>query len=124
MAADPRTVKTKTPVRLIVMACAIGAAVLFFITFAVWQSGTQIFDARKTGTIIKKEFIAEPEEQIILQKQGQVTARQKDGQYILTVEVKGRDGVTKTYNVYLNKNQYDAVNVGDSYDVGPALVNE
>lgn len=106
------------------MACAIGVAVLFFITFAVWQSGTQIFDARKTGTIVKKEFIAEPEEQIILQKQGQVTARQKDGQYILTVEVKGRDGVTKTYNVYLNKNQYDAVNVGDSYDVGPALVNE
>ena len=124
MASDPRTVKVKTPVRLIVMACAIGAAVLFFIIFAVWQSRTQIVDARKTGTIVKKEFIAEPEEQIILQKQGQVTARQKDGQYILTVEVKGRDGVTKTYNVYLNKKQYDAVNVGDSYDVGPALVKE
>ncbi len=125
MADDPRTVKVKTPVRLIITACAIGGVVLFFIIFAVWQSGTQIIDARKTGKIVKKEFIAEPEEQIVLQKQGQVTARQKDGEYILTVEVIGRDGVTKTYHVSnLNKAQYDAVNVGDNYDVGPALVNE
>lgn len=122
--SNPRTIKTKTPVRQIVIACLIGAAVLFFVIFAVWQSGTQIIDARKTGTIIKKEFIPQPEEQIVLQSKGQITARQKEGEYILTVSVPLRDGTTKTYNVYLNKKQYDAVNVGDSYDVGPALVNE
>ena len=122
--ADPRTVKVKTPVRLIVTACAIGGVLLFFILFAVWQSGTQIIDARKTGKITKKEFVPLQEEQIVLQKQGQVTARKKDGDYILTVDVTGRDGAVKTYNVYLNKSQYDAVNVGDNYDVGPALVNE
>jgi hypothetical protein len=122
--ADPRTVKVKTPLRLILTACAIGGGLLFFIIFAVWQSGTQIIDARMSGKIVKKEFIPQQEEQIVLQKQGQVTTRQKDGEYILTVEVTDRQNVTKTYNVYLNKKQYDAVNVGDNYDVGPALVNE
>jgi hypothetical protein len=122
--ADPRTVKVKTPVRLIVAACAVGGLVLFFVVFAVWQSGTQIIDARKTGTIIKKEFIPAPEEQITLQRQGQVTSRQKDGEYILTVDVVARDGSKKTYNVFLNKERYDAVKVGDSYDVGPALISD
>lgn len=122
--SNPRTIKTKVPVRQIVIACLIGAVVLFFVVFAVWQSGTQIIDAKKTGTIVKKEFIPEPEEQIVLQSKGQVTARHKEGEYILTVDVPGRDGTVKTYYVYLNKKQYDAVNVGDSYDVGPALVHE
>lgn len=123
--ADPRTVKTKKPLSLILTACGIGGVLLAFIIFAVWYSGTQIIDARMTGVVVKKEFTPAPEEQIIMQKQGQLTTRKKDGDYILTVDVPQRDGKTKSYYVDVkNKEQYDKVNVGDSYDVGPALITE
>jgi len=122
--SNPRTIKTKRPLSVILTACFFAALVFGFIVVAVWQSGTQIMDAKMSGIIIKKEFIPQAEEQIVLQSKGSITTRQKDGEYFLTVEVKGRDGSLKTFIVTLNKSQYDAVNVGDNYDVGPALVRE
>jgi hypothetical protein len=39
------------------------------------------------------------------------------------VEVPQSDGTKKTYTVELmKKDQYDAIKVGDSFDVGPYLV--
>ena len=52
-----------------------------------------------------------------------VSARTSEGQYLLSVEVPQKDGSKKTFNVWLNdKLRYDAVKVGDSFDVGPYLI--
>jgi len=122
---DPRVVKSKLPLGVILSAVAIGLLVLAFVIYAVAYSGTEIIDAKKSGTIVKKEFIPAPEEQLIIQRGGGVTADHKDGEYILTVEVPQKDGTKKSYNVWLpDKKSYEAVKVGDSYAVGPYLVPE
>lgn len=120
---DPRVIKTKQPIHIIVSAVAIGVLVFAFIVYAVWQSGSEIKNARMTGTIVEKEFTPLSEEQIVIGKQG-VTARKIDGEYVLTVEVPQKDGTQKKYYVWVNKPIFDALKVGDSYDVGPALVRE
>lgn len=122
--ADPRTVKPKIPLRVIITAVAIGLGVFVFVVLAVLQSGRGLAEARMAGKIIKKEFVPAPEEQIVLGRDGKIDARHKDGDFILTVEVPQKDGTMKIFNVWLDKARYDAVNVGDTYDVGPALVKE
>jgi len=122
--ADPRTVKPKIPARVIITAVAIGLFIFLFVVLAVWQSGRGLAEARMAGKIIKKEFVPAPEEQIVLGRDGKINARHKDGEFILTVEVPQKDGTKKIFNVWLDKARYDALNVGDTYDVGPALVKE
>lgn len=125
LSVDPknRTFKAKTPVGLIV-GIVIGSIVLLSaIFYAVWYSGVQIADAKKTGTIVAKNVTPQTEETITLGKGG-LSNHETDGVYTLTVEVKQRDGRIKTYTVWVNKKLYESLNVGDSYDVGPALVPE
>ncbi len=125
MSTPNRVVKTKVPVRVIVSATLIGVVVAGFIIFAVWQSGRGITDARMRGTIISKEFepYPEPEREITLNRSGTVSAQTTKGEYLIAVEVPQRDGTKKTFNVWLNdKQRYDAVQVGDSFDVGPYVV--
>lgn len=122
---DPknRTFKAKTPLRLI-LGIVLGSIVLLAaIFYAVWYSGVQITDAKKSGIIVSKHFEPQAEEQIILGK-GTVSTRQKAGEYTLMVEVKGRDGVVKSYAVSVGQELYDSLKVGDPYDVGPVLVPE
>jgi len=102
-----------------------GAFVLAFILFAVWQMGSGITDAKMTGTIVAKEFkpMTAPEQQITIHRQGEVRVDKVEGEYIITVEVLQRDGTKKSYTVWLNDPaRYDAVKVGDNFDVGPYLV--
>lgn len=120
---DPRVVKPETPLRLIIVSILIGLCVLSFIFFAMFQSGRGITEARMRGTVVSKEFTPQPERQITLGRQGSVTARDKEGIFMLTVEVPQTDGSKKTYNVeIMKKDQYDAIKVGDSFDVGPYLL--
>lgn len=120
---DPRVVKPHTPPRLIVSAVLIALFVLGFILFAMFQSGRGITDARMRGTVVAKEFTPQAERQIILGRKGEVSARDKDGIYVLTVEVPQSDGTKKSYYVeIMKKDQYEAIKLGDSFDVGPYLV--
>jgi hypothetical protein len=120
---DPRVVKPHTPPRLIVAAVLIALFVFSFIVFAVWQSGRGITAARMSGIVIAKEFVPEAERQITVGRDGGVTARDKEGDYMLKVEVTQPDGAKKTYDVWLTKKeQYEAIKIGDSFDVGPYLV--
>lgn len=121
---NPRVVKTQTPPRLIVASVGIGLLVLGFIVFAVWYSGRNITDAEMTGTIVEKEFVPAPEQQIVLGREGTIKAREKEGDYILVVEVPQREGGKKTFRVFLNKKRYDSLAVGQSFDVGPYIVPE
>lgn len=117
---DPRVVKPQTPVKLIVTSVLIGLFVLAFVVMAVWQSQIGIMDARERGVVISKEFIPQPERQITLGRQGNVAARDKEGEYWLKVEVSQRDGTKKLYDVeIMKKDQYEAIKVGDFFDVGP-----
>jgi hypothetical protein len=119
---DPRVVKPETPLRLIVISVLIGLGVLSFILFAMFQSGRGITDARMRGTVVSKEFTPQPERQITLGRQGSIAARDREGEFLLKVEVPQSDGTKKTYDVWImKKDQYDAIKVGDSFDVGPYL---
>jgi hypothetical protein len=120
-----RVFKPKTPASIWIRAVAGGLLVLAFILFAVWQMGSGITDAKMTGIVVAKDFkpMAEPEKQITIHKGGDVRSDKVDGDYIITVEVLQRDGTKKSYTVWLNdKARYDAVKVGDNFDVGPYLV--
>lgn len=120
---DPRVVKPNTPPRVIVTAVLIALFVLGFILFAVFQSGRGITDARKSGIVVAKEFTPQPERQITLGREGGMTARDREGEFLLKVEVTQTDGVKKTYDVWIQKrDQYEAIKIGDTFDVGPYLV--
>lgn len=121
---NPRVVKPQTPPRLIVASVGIGLLILGFVVFSVWYSGRNIMDAKMTGTIVEKEFVPAPEQQIVLGREGSIKAREKEGDYILVVEVPQRGGEKKTFRVFLNKKLYDTLQVGQSFDVGPYVVPE
>ena len=121
---NPRAIKAGNPARVIVAAVLIGLFLAGFIALAIWQSGAQIEKARMTGQIVAKEFVPAPEHQVTLGRTGGLTAGESEGDYILTVEVIVAGGTKKPYNVWVDKKRYDALKIGDSFDVGPYLVRE
>lgn len=123
---DPRVVKPQLPARVVVSAVAIGLGVFAFIVFAVWQSGADIKNARMTGVIVRKEFVPGPrEKQIIIGRDRSFEAHEKEGDYILTVDVTKPDGSKEPYKVFLfDKKQFDSYEVGQQFDVGPYLAPE
>ena len=125
MSSPNRVVKTKVPARVIASAVLIGVSVVAIILLAVWQIQSGQHEARMTAVIISKEFqpFSAPEREITLNRSGTVSARTSEGQYLISVDVPQKDGSKKTYTVWLNdKGRYDAVKVGDSFDVGPYLI--
>ena len=125
MSTPNRVIKTKVPVGVIVTAVLIGVSVVAVIFLAVLQIEKGQREARMTGVVVSKEFqpYSAPEREITLNRSGAVSARTSDGQYLISVDVPQKDGSKKTYNVWLNdKGRYEAVKVGDSFDVGPYLI--
>lgn len=118
---NPRTIKPQTPVRLIAGLSLLGILLVFAIAYAVFYSQRQIEDARLRGVITEKHFNPQPEQQISIGSHG-LSSTDKKGEFILIVEVPKRDGSIKDYTVYVDETRYNAVNVGDSFDVGPYLV--
>ncbi len=120
--SNSRVVKVETPWGLVVMAVSIGLMLLAAIFFAVWTSGQGVMSARMTGTVVAKEFIPLKEEQITFGEAGLRTGS-VDGNRTLTVDVPLSDGTVEPYVVErLGKAQWEAIQVGDSFDVGPVLV--
>lgn len=120
-----RTVKPQVPVSVWLTAFGIGAAVLLFIVFATWQTGVNVVDAKLTGTVTGKEFrpLDAAETQITLNRDGAMRSDRVEGDYIITVQVPRRDGPPKTYTVWLgSRERFDAVAIGDNFDVGPYVV--
>jgi hypothetical protein len=120
---NSRAIKARHPPRVIVAAVLIGLFLVGFVVLAVWQSGAQIEKARMSGRIVAKEFVPKPEHLVTLGRGGGLTAEESAGDYILTVEVV-TGGVRKPYNVWVDKKRYEALKIGDSFDVGPYLVRE
>jgi hypothetical protein len=109
----------------VLKAVALGLAALAVVIFATWQFGASITAAKKTGIIVAKEFqpLGQAENQITLNRDGAVRSDRVEGDYIISVEVPMAEGTKKTYTVWLNsKERYEAVKIGDKFDVGPYLV--
>ena len=124
---DNRTVKPKIPAKIYVIAVLIGVVTLACVFLATRYLGNTFSDARMTGTVVNKEFIpaAGEEFQVTLGREGGVSAKRVEGEFILTVDVPQRDGTVRPFKVWMpNREQFEAVNVGDSFDVGPRLVHE
>jgi hypothetical protein len=122
---NSRVVRTRLPVRVLAAAFLLGLFLVGFLVLAVWQSGSAIEKARMTGKVVAKEFVPAPEQQVRVGRNGGLTATESPGEYILTVEVTTEDRKTKkSYDVWVDKRRYEAVKVGDPFDVGPYLVRE
>lgn len=119
-----RVFKAKTPTSAIVGAVIIAGAVVGFIIFATWQTTIGVVDSKKTGTITAKEFQPAAERQIIVDRKGGLTTEFKDGYYFLTVEVPQGQTNKKYYVEMPDKQSYEKLKVGDSFDVGPYLIPE
>jgi len=120
---NPRTIKAKTPLSVWIAAVAIGLGLLTFIGFATWYSIAQIQDAKMTGVVVKKEFQPAPEHQVTVSKKDGISEQDVEGEFVVTVEVPQKDGTKKAYNVWMpDRKSYEALKIGDSYDVGPRLV--
>jgi len=122
---NSRVVGTRLPVRVLAAAFLLGLFLIGFLVLAIWQSGSAIEKARMTGRVVAKEFIPAPEQQVTIDRKGTLSAGESSGEYILTVEVATDDKRTKKpYDVWVNKKRYEAVKIGDAFDVGPYLVRE
>jgi hypothetical protein len=122
---NSRVIRTRLPVRVLAAAFLLGLFLVGFLVLAVWQSGSAIEKARMTGKVVAKEFVPAPEQQVRVGRNGGLTATESPGEYILTVEVTTEDRKTKkSYDVWVDKRRYEAVKVGDPFDVGPYLVRE
>jgi hypothetical protein len=122
---NSRVVRTRLPVRVLAAAFLLGLFLVGFLVLAVWQSGSAIEKARMTGKVVAKEFVPAPEQQVRVGRNGGLTATESPGEYILTVEVTTEDRKTKkSYDVWVDKRRYEAVKIGDPFDVGPYLVRE
>jgi hypothetical protein len=122
---NSRVVRTRLPVRVLAAAFLLGLFLVGFLVLAVWQSGSAIEKARMTGRVVAKEFVPAPEQQVRVGRNGGLSATESPGEYILTVEVTTEDRKTKKpYDVWVDKRRYQAVKIGDPFDVGPYLVRE
>lgn len=122
---EPRVYRPQFPARVLVAATLIGIFLIAFLILAVWNAGRPIQNALMSGTVVTKEFVPaqEVEQQITLGRDGAISTRKSEGEFILTVEVPQPDGTKKTFHVWLpNRQSYDRIKVGDSFDVGPYLV--
>jgi len=121
----PRVVKPQIPVKLIVGVILLGIFIMGFLVFALRSTQGIISDATMRGTVVSKEFIpaVTEEKQITMRSDGSFNATTSEGDFILMVEVPQADGTKVPYKIWMpDRAQYDAVDVGDSYDVGPRLV--
>jgi hypothetical protein len=121
---NSRAIRTRPPARVIVAAFLIGLFLVGFLVLAIWQSGTAIERARMAGKVVAKEFVPSPEQQVTLGRRGGLRAGEFQGEYILTVEVTADNGTKRPYHVWVDRKRYEAVKIGDSFDVGPYLVRE
>ena len=121
---NPRVVRTRPSVRVIAAAFLIGFFLIGFLVLAIWQSGSAIENARMTGRVVAKEFVPGPEHQVTVGRRSGLSASESPGEYILTVELTTDDKTKKPYDVWVDKRRYEAIKIGDSFDVGPYLVRE
>ncbi|MEO8205166.1 MAG: hypothetical protein ABI615_03240 [Chthoniobacterales bacterium] len=120
MAENPRVVVVKKPVGLIAGAVLLGVLLIAFIAYATFSTSNEVIKARMRGVVTAKNFTPEPEQQITIGKSG-VHSQNTKGEYTITVRVQEEAG-PNDYTVYMDEKRYNAIKIGDHFDVGPYLV--
>ncbi len=94
----------------------VAVLVLGFIAGAtVYTYNTSMSSGAFTGKVVGKEFTPEPAQEITIGRGG-VASRKVEGEFLLKVQTP--DG-SRTYNVWVDKIEYDRFNVGDDFYVVP-----
>lgn len=120
--SSPKVFKAKTPPALVIGLVIGGIALIVGIFFSVWWLSQQNIEARMRGTVVEKEFIEAPEQRVTIGRSG-LEARQIEGEFLIYVDVPNRAGQLTRYRVDLRtRDRFDAIEVGDTFDVGPYLV--
>lgn len=102
--------------RILWMGIVVALLILGFIaaaTLYTFQSSTS--SGAFTGKVVAKEFTPEPAQEITIGRGG-LASRKVEGEYLLKVQTP--DG-SRTFNVWVDKTEYDEFNVGDDYYVVP-----
>lgn len=107
--AGPLVIKSTTlRDALIAGTCIVLLLVALF--FGMGQLGSKPAGNTLTGTILSKNFIPAPEEQVTFGRKG-LTARRVDGEYLFTVRVKSLD---RTFEVQADRRTFESKEVGDN----------
>ena len=113
-ATPSRRVVPDTRLRDTLIAVGAGLAVMGFVIWAVVSlSRTAASSGGVEGVIVRKDFVAQPEQQITVGKGG-VTSREVAGEYVLEVRVPQEIG-GEVYRVYVNAAEYAAHHEGERY---------
>ncbi|MDQ3621159.1 MAG: hypothetical protein M3463_01520 [Verrucomicrobiota bacterium] len=107
---DPRALVPNTTVRDALIAIACGALVLGFLVYGIFSMATAGKQNALTGTVVGKQFVPAPEQQISVGNKG-LKAQRIEGEYLLEVRVEADN---RTYQVPVRKEIYEARKVGDS----------
>ena len=113
LTATSRRIVPDTRRRDLLVATGAGLAVLAFVLYAIFALGRQANSSGGVeGIIAAKEFVAQPETQVTVGKDG-VSSRQIAGEYILCVRVPGPRN--QVYRVEVDAVDYAARRVGDRH---------
>lgn len=107
---DPRLVVPNTTVRDAALAIGCGALVLGFLLYGIVSMAEVGRKNTLTGKVVAKQFIPEPEEQISVGSKG-LSSKRIEGEYLLEVRVEAEK---RTYQVPVEKEMYEARNIGDA----------
>ncbi|HEY5895267.1 MAG TPA: hypothetical protein VIT91_18755 [Chthoniobacterales bacterium] len=113
-----RVVVRSTQRRDLWIAIATGALVLAAIIYGVLNLGTGAISSSINGIIVEKKFIPQEERQITIGSGG-LQATDKSGVWLIKVRALS-DG--EIYNVWIDKETYDSLKIGDPYTIPKASV--
>ena len=109
-----RVVVPSTTARDAVIAAVTGLLVLGFIAYGIAHFASISSRAKNntvTGTIIEKQFLPAPEQQITFGRQG-LKERRTEGEYLFKARVDAEGG--RIFEVPVEKPMFEAKNIGDS----------
>lgn len=118
---DPRRVIPTGATRKEIFLAVLGAILAMGLVFyAVLNMGNDSARSAITGKVVEKKFVPREEVQITIGGQG-VQRAEKAGQYYLRIKA---DDTAEVYSVLLSEEDYQRAQVGDSYQIPKASLDE
>jgi hypothetical protein len=110
-APEPRIIIPNTSKRDLIIAITAGLLVLVFIVYGVVHMAAPVTGNKLTGVVVGREFTPFKERQVSFSGRKIEGVKEIDGEYVLKVRV---DSMHRTYDVPVEKPQYEATKDGDA----------
>jgi hypothetical protein len=110
-APQPRVIIPSTSKRDVAIAVAAGLLVLAFIGYGVMHMAAPVTGNKLTGVVVGRVFTPFKERQVSFNGRKIEGVQEIDGEYVLKVRV---DAMQRTYEVPVEKPEYEAKKDGDS----------